>query len=112
MTQIEINGKAFDLAYNFQTATTFQRMTGENPFDLPNINMDLQTLATIGYCMLLSNNETEDVPEFEQFIRSIADVKTSAIFLQAVNKEIEDFFGLQPGDPQPPEEKEEEPKND
>ena len=104
MTFITIKGKKLQLAYNMLAGITYERTTGNNPFDFSKIDITkLASIAELGYCMLLASNPEEDVPSMQDVFRSFDTVEKMTSFAQAVSTEIVAFFAPSKAD-QPNEE--------
>lgn len=95
MRTITLNGKEFKLAYNLRTACAYENMTGKNPFGQSEEEYkanELNTVVTIGYCMLLANNDPYDLPDMEEFMKNFDDVNKTLEFVNAVHAEINAYF--------------------
>lgn len=92
MTQIQINGKDYKMSYNLSTAIAYERMTGKNPLQLEQFTHELEAVSTIAYCMLLSNNDPIDVPDYEEFVKIISDAETLTEIINAASLEMQSFF--------------------
>lgn len=102
MQIITLKGHEYKMAYNMRTAIAFERMTGTNPLQLANFaGGEVEAIISVAYCMLLSNNDPINVPEFEDFLASIDDVKTMTEIVTATSTEMQAFFQPKKGDPQP-----------
>ena len=100
MRTITLNGKELKLAMNMATAITYQRMTGLDAFQImQNFHEGSRTIldstVSIGYSMLLANNDPIDVPDFNVFTQ-IDDVEFTSKFIKAVIDELMDYFKLTP----------------
>lgn len=100
MRTITLNGKELKLAMNMATAITYQRMTGLDAFQImQNFHEGSRTIldstVSIGYSMLLANNDANDVPDFDVFTK-IDDVEFTSKFIKAVIDELMDYFKLMP----------------
>ena len=100
MRTINLNGKELKLAMNMATAITYQRMTGLDAFQImQNFHEGSRTIldstVSIGYSMLLANNDPIDVPDFNVFTQ-IDDVEFTSKFIKAVIDELMDYFKLTP----------------
>lgn len=99
MTQISINGKEYKLSFNMFSAITFERLTGHNAFDMEYINGNqLQYSIYAAYAMLLANNDTSDMPDFDEWARSITSVDEMNQLLAKSAEEISAFYKPLPGD--------------
>lgn len=93
MTQIQLFGHDLKMAYNLQTAISYERMTGNNPLDFEQFQTNqVSNSACLAYCMLLSNNDPQLLPDFEDFVRQIADVKTMTDLFHITAKEMQAFY--------------------
>ena len=121
MRTITLNGKELKLAMNMATAITYQRMTGLDAFQImqnfhEGSHTILDSTVSIGYSMLLANNDPINVPDFNVFTQ-IDDVEFTSKFIKAVIDELMDYFKLTPHEQeaakaaQQGEKKEETPKN-
>ena len=100
MRTITLNGKELKLAMNMATAITYQRMTGLDAFQImqnfhEGSHTILDSTVSIGYSMLLANNDPIDVPDFNVFTQ-IDDVEFTSKFIKAVIDELMDYFKLTP----------------
>ncbi len=95
MRTITLNGKEFKLAYNLKAACAYENMTGKNPFNTKQEDIasnELNYVVTVGYCMLLANNDPYNVPELEEFMTAFDNVSTTMELVTAINEEIQLYF--------------------
>lgn len=112
MTQITLDGKTLNLAYNMQTAIAFQRITGKNPLLFEQFTNDIESIMSLSYCMILTNNDTYHTPDFEEFLKLIQDVETMTAIVTAASKELQAFFAPDKTNEPTEASADQEPKND
>lgn len=92
-TKIKIAGKELNLAYTLHTAVSYEKMTGKNALDLEQFQHgSIEPVITIGYCMINSANPQSEVPDFEDFLKSIDTAEKMTALVQAVMAELTAFF--------------------
>lgn len=93
MTQIQINENSYNMEYNQLTAIGFEKMTGKSAYDLQQFTSGLtEPILALGYCMILANNK--DVPDFEDFLRSINTQQKADLLINATAAELSAYYNL------------------
>lgn len=91
--KVTICGKELQLKYSLHAATAFEKMTGKSALDLSQFqNNQLAPVVELGYCMLLSFNNEEDVPKYEDMLRDLDSIEKMTAFVQAVSEELIAFY--------------------
>lgn len=97
MKTIQINGKEYNLKYSLHTAISYERMTGNNAFDLNTIlKGNVSEIATVGYCMIVGSNKS--YPTYEEFLQQLDTIDSMTAFIKAATEELALFYNHQPGD--------------
>lgn len=104
MAKVKINGREYNIGYNLNTAVAYERLTGKSAFELQQfLDGKLEPQLALGYAMLLSNNDPANVPDMDELLQSITNIKETQAFLDSMAAELKAYF--LPG-------KDEKPKND
>ena len=89
------------MSYNLKTAITFERLTGKNPLALqPTDFTETEYIITIAYCMLLSNNDAELVPTWDDYLNAF-NINSTAELMTKAAAEVMAYFRPDKGDKQP-----------
>lgn len=93
MTEITIGGREFKIEFNAYAAMAFEELSGHNAFDLEYVqkNQFKYSMQAL-YAMLIANNDTTAVPEFDQIAREFKDVESLNTVMSASAKEIEAWY--------------------
>ena len=100
MTTIIYKGKERKLSFNIAAAIAYERKTGRNFFnDLTAIQEGkLEQLITIGWCMLIANNDPHDIPDFEEFTQSMEFDEETTAFINGLSAELTSYFKPEAGE--------------
>lgn len=92
-----INGKQYNISFNLHAACLYERITKRNALeDVANFP-SMELILTMGFCMILSSNQEEDTPDFDDYLKSIKFNETAPL-LNDIKSSIRDFFNVLPGD--------------
>ena len=91
--KITLCGKELTLAYSLHAAVSYEKMTGKSALDLAQFqNNQLSPIVELGYCMLLGNNKSDDVPTLETLLRSLDSADKITEFVEQVSEELLSFY--------------------
>lgn len=98
MKKIIIGDRECTMTCNLRALTSYQRVSGCNPFDLEHMTDDQKALydATMGWCMLSS--EDQDALPIEVMMEKIDTLDKQVEFSNAVAAELTRFYKSEPGD--------------
>jgi len=92
-TKINIAGKDLQLSYTLHTAVSYEKMTGKNALDLSKFqNNEVAPIVDLGYCMLVSSNPDDQVPDYEAFMKEFDNFEKVTEFIKAVTAELAAFY--------------------
>lgn len=80
------------MSYTLQTAILFERMTGMNPLQFDEMKGEVETMTKIAYCMLLSSNDPDMVPDFDELLKSIHSIDQMNTLITTASQEMVAFF--------------------
>ena len=93
MQTITLNGKEYKLAFNLAAGIAFEQITGNPITNLKQFATGhIAPLVALGYAMLFANNKTEEVPEFEEWTRTLDFGPETTDFFNAINAELTTYF--------------------
>lgn len=99
MTEIKIKENVYKVAFNMQTAIAYERTTNKNPLDLTQFQEGkIENVLVLGYCMILTSNDPESVPAYEEYISSFDTFSKVSEIANIVSAELMAFFGLTEAD--------------
>lgn len=103
MQTVQLNGKEFKLSFNMAAAIAYERLTGNSFFgDIEKFESGkIEPLVNIGYAMMIANNDTIHVPEFDDFTKGMVFGDEATAFFKAVSDEIVGALTPAKGDPKP-----------
>jgi hypothetical protein len=91
--KITLCGKELNLACTMHAAVSYEKMTGKSALDLGQFQDNKITpIVEMGFCMLLAQNDSNDIPTLENIMNDLDSVDKMAEFLKAVSEEIVEFY--------------------
>ena len=92
-TKINIAGKELTMSYTLHTAVSYEKMTGANALDLSKFqNNEVSPIVDLGYCMLVSSNPADHVPDYEAFMKEFDNFEKVTELIKAVSAELAAFY--------------------
>lgn len=112
MKTITICGKELRLGCNMATLVAYEQMTDASALDPTQFSSGkLEPIVQLGFAMLISNNNEEDVPEIKDMMKGLSTQESIREFVETVTDEYLAFIKPMPGDKKEDDKPEGEPKN-
>lgn len=91
MTQIKLQGKEYNLAYNMLVAITYERITGNSSLELDQFNNGkVENILMLGFAMITCNNQTD--MELDTFLQMLGDIEAVNVVIAGATAELASFF--------------------